>query len=64
MADVSVSNGLSTIPSQDLGTATLYPPETLIAAALTYNRLDLVEGFNAFDQASSVHRHYLFACQL
>jgi hypothetical protein len=51
MADVS--NGLSTASAQELGTATLYPPETLIAAALTYNRLDLVEGFNAFDQASS-----------
>jgi hypothetical protein len=51
-ANVVVSNGLST-SSQELGTTPLYPPETLIAAGLTYNRLDLESGFHAFDQASS-----------
>jgi hypothetical protein len=50
-ANLAVLDGPSTTVSQEFGTATLYPPETLIAAALTYNRLDLEAGFHAFDQA-------------
>ena len=49
--NVGVSNGL-TATSSSLGSVgeSIYPPETLIAAALQYNRLGIEDGFEAFDQ--------------
>ena len=53
-ANVEVSSGIYA-PSSTLGTSseTSYPPETLIAAAIKYNRLGIEEGFDAFDQVAN-----------